>query len=33
MQTRSPWLVWAEVIIAVAVMVIQVLKKQERGQS
>jgi hypothetical protein len=32
MPTKRPWLVWAEVIVAVAVMVIEVLKKQERGR-
>lgn len=33
METKRLWREWAEVIIAIAVMVIEVLKKQQRGRS
>lgn len=33
MRIRSPWFMWAEVAVAVVVMVIEILNKQERGRS
>ena len=32
MPTKRPWLVWAEVIVDIAVMVIEALNKQKRGR-
>jgi len=29
----NPWLVWAEIALAVVVMVVEAVKKQERGRS
>ena len=33
MPIKNPWLLWAEVAVAVVMMVIEILKQQERGRS
>ena len=32
-RTMFPWLVWAEVAVAIVALVVEVLKKSERGKS
>ncbi len=32
-KAKVPWLMWAEIAVAVVVMVVEVLKKKQRGKS